>query len=181
MVTICPFIYCWYMVIGDHLFLYLLMVTHDSCRPFVPLFIVDTRWPFGPLFIDGNTWSPFYWWCIMMTIYPFMYWFMSPFVILSFDELWSIFVSLFIVIYCDDHSIVLWCMVTISPFIYWYMVTICPFIYWWRHMVTILLVMHHGHHMSNYTTGYFRSYFNNKPAFHNLSIIYRIKPLPYNL
>ncbi len=31
-----------------------------------------------------------------------------------------------------------------------------------------------------YTAGSFRSFFNNKPAFHNLSIIYRIEPLPYN-
>ncbi len=34
-----------------------------------------------------------------------------------------------------------------------------------------------------YTAGYFRPiiHYDNKPAFHNLSIIYRIKPLPYNL
>ena len=30
------------------------------------------------------------------------------------------------------------------------------------------------------TAGYFRSFFNNKPAFHNLSIIYRIDPLLHN-
>ncbi len=34
---------------------------------------------------------------------------------------------------------------------------------------------------SRYTSRYFLSYFNNIPTFHNLSIIYRIKPLPYNL
>ena len=33
----------------------------------------------------------------------------------------------------------------------------------------------------SYTAGYFREYLDNKPAFHNLSIIYRIIPLPYNL
>ncbi len=31
-----------------------------------------------------------------------------------------------------------------------------------------------------YTAGYFRPFLRNKPSFHNLSIIYRIKPLPYN-
>ena len=32
-----------------------------------------------------------------------------------------------------------------------------------------------------YTAGYFRPFLDNKPAFHNLSIIYRIKPLPYRI
>ncbi len=32
-----------------------------------------------------------------------------------------------------------------------------------------------------YTAGYFRPFLHNKPAFHNLSIIYRINPLAYNL
>ena len=35
--------------------------------------------------------------------------------------------------------------------------------------------------VDQYTAGYFRPFLHNKPAFHNLSMIYRIKPLPYNL
>ncbi len=49
---------------------------------------------------------------------------------------------------------------------------------WLCHLLVVTLAS------SVYTAasaGYFRPLLHNKPAFHNLSIIYRIKPLPYNL
>ncbi len=52
----------------------------------------------------------------------------------------------------------------------------CCFGVWWGVLLQFKLSI-----QCPYTAGYFRPLLHNKPAFHNLSIIYRIKLLPYNL
>ncbi len=58
--------------------------------------------------------------------------------------------------------------------------TVLQVLHLWDQEFSVLNDTFHKLLSHQYTAVYFRPFFNNKPVFHNLSIIYRINSLPYN-